>query len=211
MEQENEKNESRYAAWRNVSSMRQGLREYRDVLLREEHEKNHRNHHRIFSKNLCHLLRKLLGKHPYGSILVYAPHQSEVDIMPLVRELIEVKAVYFPKVINDKEMCAVLCTDIEKDLVETGTFGIREPVIDSKKMSFQEAMSIDVALITGLGFNSGKFRLGYGRGYYDRFLAVHSVGLKIGCFFDFQYISHWKEQNHDISMDMIVTDKRIYD
>ena len=62
-------------------------------------------------------------------------------------------------------------------------------------------------IIPMLGFNLDKYRIGYGKGYYDHYLKSHDC-LKIGLAFDDQQID-FKTETHDISLDYIITENRI--
>lgn len=52
-------------------------------------------------------------------------------------------------------------------------------------------------------------RLGYGGGYYDRYLRLHPSALRIAYGFDFQVVKSVPKEEHDERVDMIVTDKRV--
>ncbi len=159
------------------------------------------------SSNICFSLRKILEKHPYRLILFYAPFQKEVDIFPLANYLLKQnKKIAFPKVVSNISIVPFLCHNLEKDLVK-GFKGIREPKERSLKVKNKE---IDIVVVSGLGFNKALHRLGYGGGYYDRFFSKNNHFLKIGCFFNFQYLSTWVADLYDRSLDMIITEKEIY-
>lgn len=87
-----------------------------------------------------------------------------------------------------------------------GAYGIPEPM----RRETADIKTIDVALIPGIGFDRTGSRIGFGKGYYDRFLAEFK-GLKIGICYDFQILADIPSSEHDIKMDLIITEKRIYD
>lgn len=64
-------------------------------------------------------------------------------------------------------------------------------------------------VIPGLAFDHNGVRLGYGAGYYDRFLARYPSALKIGVAYGFQYVHELPREDHDICMDMVVTPEQI--
>ncbi len=67
----------------------------------------------------------------------------------------------------------------------------------------------DLTIVPGLSFDKNKNRLGYGGGYYDRFLAKNKT-IKVGLMIeDFKSIA-LETDDHDIKMDYIVSDKKIY-
>ena len=104
----------------------------------------------------------------------------------------EIKVCY-PKVLNDHDMKACLLPPDFDTKVKTLT-------IDKDL--------IDVCLMPGLAFTKIGQRLGYGKGYYDRYLE-NSKCLKIGLCFDFQVVDYIPVTDFDINADFIVTDKRI--
>lgn len=66
-----------------------------------------------------------------------------------------------------------------------------------------------IVLVPGLAFTKSGKRLGRGAGYYDRYLAKRDL-LKIGLCWEGQLLEELKTENHDILMDLVVTDKNIY-
>ena len=68
----------------------------------------------------------------------------------------------------------------------------------------------DVILVPVVAFDDDCNRLGYGGGWYDRFLAEQPMALKIGLAFDCQHVSMLRTEKHDIPLDVIVTESTIY-
>jgi 5-formyltetrahydrofolate cyclo-ligase len=68
---------------------------------------------------------------------------------------------------------------------------------------------VDLAVIPGLGFSETGARLGFGAGYYDRWLAKHPETEKIALCYEGQLVPDLPCEPHDISMDVIVTDRRL--
>lgn len=92
------------------------------------------------------------------------------------------------------------------DKLRTGAYGIREP----EKYKEVNISDIDIALIPGIAFDTRGMRIGFGKGYYDRFLESFK-GVKIGICYEFQVFSALNCDSHDVPMDMLVTERRIYD
>lgn len=86
-----------------------------------------------------------------------------------------------------------------------GAYGIREPY----KTVPIPVSAIDVAVIPGVAFGKHGERLGFGKGYYDRFLADFN-GIKLGVCYDFQLLDALPTDNYDVTMNTIITEKRIY-
>ena len=68
---------------------------------------------------------------------------------------------------------------------------------------------IDVAVIPGLGFSPLGHRLGFGAGYYDRWLAAQAGMVNIGVCFEFQITARIPTAAHDVTMDLVVTESRL--
>jgi 5-formyltetrahydrofolate cyclo-ligase len=68
----------------------------------------------------------------------------------------------------------------------------------------------DVILVPVLGFDEGLNRIGYGGGYYDRFLATQSEAIKIGVCYESGKVSEIPTEDHDVRLDKIVTEETIY-
>ena len=93
---------------------------------------------------------------------------------------------------------------ISGDFVK-GEYGISEPDV----LQPIQADEIDVLIVPALAFDRCGNRLGFGKGYYDRLLAEFN-GVKIGVAYDFQVLDKLPVTPNDIPMDMIVTEKEIY-
>lgn len=87
--------------------------------------------------------------------------------------------------------------------LELTPFGTMEPVNGT------EAEKIDVAIVPGIAFSESMDRVGYGAGYYDRFLSAHPEIKKIAVCYDFQVRNDFTAESHDVKMDFIVTEKRV--
>ena len=71
------------------------------------------------------------------------------------------------------------------------------------------AKKIDAFVIPGLAFDLSGFRIGWGRGYYDRFLSRNPLAVRIGAAYDFQLVKKIGTEPHDMRMDYIATEKRL--
>ena len=132
------------------------------------------------------------------TVMAYWPLPDEVDIRPLIAQLVtEGRTVLLPKVLDDEQMeLRRYCS--EADLAE-GAFHIMEPVGEP----YTDYDKIDVVLVPGMAFDAAGHRLGRGRGYYDRFLTAHSHLYKIGVCFPFQRVAEVPVEEHDICVDDI--------
>ena len=92
--------------------------------------------------------------------------------------------------------------------VRAGAYGIREPDRDrTRRVSPAE---VGFALVPGVAFDGNRRRIGYGAGYYDRFLrSVGPACVKAGLAFELQMADEIPSEAHDMSMDLIITERRI--
>lgn len=84
-----------------------------------------------------------------------------------------------------------------------GTWDIPEPPADAPL-----ATEVDAIVVPGLAFDPRGYRVGYGKGYYDRLLSKWPDAFTIGIAFDFQLVSETPNMPHDVPVRYVVTDKR---
>ena len=89
--------------------------------------------------------------------------------------------------------------------LEESKEGILEPSVESLQM----ILNPQCIFIPGLAFDMSGQRLGFGKGYYDRFLSKQN-GCKIGLFFEFQKVEKLQVEKHDVPLDIIITEKSKY-
>lgn len=136
-------------------------------------------------------------------VMAYCSFKNEPDLMGFVHALLDMeKHVALPYVTGDDSLIAV---DYNyESVMKSNIFGIPEPVIRNES----EQVEPDVVLVPGVAFDANLNRIGYGVGYFDRFLK-ETDALKIGICFDMQVASGILAEPHDVRMDMVVTEKRI--
>lgn len=149
-----------------------------------------------------------------NKILLYASFRSEVDTLDLLKYCIaNGKVAVLPKV--DKQNNELEIYDI-KDVGElaSGYFGIPEPnVSEDRRMSVE---NMDLILVPGVAFDEQCNRLGYGKGFYDKFLtkvkdkrSLQPSAFIIALAYEEQIVEALPSEVHDIKMNKIITDKRI--
>jgi 5-formyltetrahydrofolate cyclo-ligase len=140
-------------------------------------------------------------------IMAYMPIWDEVDILPLIlKALSEGRTIVVPKCDPvGRTMSVYAVENLDYDL-SCGFAGILEPDV-KKRLPYTE--SIDLILVPGRAFDLKGNRLGRGQGYYDRFLVSYATALKVGVAFDFQVLKQIEVSEHDVSMNYVVTEKRI--
>jgi len=139
----------------------------------------------------------------------YVSFNNEVNTLPILREAIKQnKQVAVPRVNANKDGLSFYeIKDIERDL-ELGSFKILEPIPERTKQISPEIPELHI--VPGIVFDKKGFRIGYGRGYYDKFLnTISQEAIKVALAFDFQVIDKIPVGVNDIPIDLIITDKKI--
>jgi len=152
------------------------------------------------------ITRKLLELsviHEARAAFVYVSTTGEVETHRLIDRLTARGIVVLVPRITDREhMRAVRFPGWSA--MEAGPLGILAPIGDT---AWNEP--VDVAIVPGLGFTTSGDRLGFGAGYYDRWLADQDEMTKIGVAFDYQIVERVPHEPHDVPMDLITTESRL--
>lgn len=125
---------------------------------------------------------------------IYYPIQNEVNIDGLN---LKGKTVLYPKINNNNELDFYLTNN--KTKWEINKYGIKEP--KSGKIMNED---IDLLIIPALARNSNNYRLGYGKGYYDKFIKKHYPLYKIGVLFD-NYTIEFVSDIWDMKLDEFIS------
>lgn len=140
------------------------------------------------------------------NIFTFVSFKSEVFTHNFIKNsILNGKKIFIPHII-DKTMHPVELKDF-KDL-EIGFYNILSMPEDKIKIS--KGDEIDLVIVPGLIFGKNMYRIGYGGGYYDKFLSNKEISAyKLGICYDFQVIDEIQNDIYDIPVDKIITDKRI--
>ena len=134
------------------------------------------------------------------TIMVYISYNGEVDTKALIEKALS----------DGKKLCAPVCIDKETMVAKSfnsydeliiGAYGIKEP-------QGAEVCDIDLILVPGVAFSKNLYRIGYGAGYYDRFLEKNSA-ITCGLFYEEQK-ADFLEDSHDKQLDFVITEEKIY-
>lgn len=137
------------------------------------------------------------------TIACYHPIQNEVDLTSFIQACqSNNKRLVFPKV-HSKEMQFYAVDQLEEQL-QPGSFGILEP--DTAICDLVAPGEIDVFIVPGVAFDLLGFRVGYGGGYYDRYLLnKRKDAITIGVGYDFQLLHAIESDDFDIPLDYVIT------
>lgn len=132
------------------------------------------------------------------TIYGYLPYNQEVRTVPMLRRaLADGKAVAVPKVFGD-EMKFILLSDLSQ--VAKGYAGIPEPIADGPEAADPHAL----VLMPGLAFDPAGHRIGYGGGFYDKFLAREPEHPTVALCYDFQVLPRLETEAFDIPVDLVL-------
>lgn len=139
-------------------------------------------------------------------IALYAATRGEADVSALFHSLRAMGwQVVLPQVVSKTEMVMRVVADWSTLVPDT--FGILAPAPSAPAV---HPSQVDVALVPGLGFTRSGGRLGYGGGYYDRWLAQASEGITtIGVGFDVQVRDVLPVAAHDVPLCYVVTEQGV--
>ena len=132
------------------------------------------------------------------TIYGYLPYNQEVRTWALLEQaLADGKQIAVPKVYGD-EMRFILMKDLSR--VAPGYAGIPEPVDDGPVADDPQAL----VLMPGMVFDKAGHRIGYGGGFYDRFLAREPGHPTLALCYDFQLLEHIPTEEFDIPVDAVL-------
>ena len=141
-------------------------------------------------------------------ILLYAPIKSEIDVMPIFElALSRGKRVAFPRC-NIEERTMKFHFVSSSDDLESGAYGIREPKENLPVYDPETSTGGAICFVPGLAFDVYGYRLGYGKGYYDKFMDVFK-GSTIGVAYTSQILPSLPKGRFDKHCDALITEKGI--
>ena len=149
---------------------------------------------------LCHLLPLL---EDYDPILTYVSKDLEVDTHGLIDNLLLGGKHIIVPIIEKKTVTLRLSYLEDRCHLVESTFRVPEPIGHEIPVNGDD---IPIGVIPLLAFDTCGNRLGYGAGYYDRFLISHPGMVKIGVAFSCQQVQGVPADKNDVRMDWIVTE-----
>ncbi|NDV24222.1 5-formyltetrahydrofolate cyclo-ligase [Desulfovibrio sp. JC022] len=162
------------------------------------------------SRNIVNTVLSLEQWGRAEEVLLYWPIRNEVDIRPLLENAWNSgKRLFMPCCRkNEPGQMDFGVVRAEADLT-SGSFGIKEPC--RTRCEFPDAVSPDLIIVPGVGFDRSGFRIGFGGGYYDRFLArpQKDAFLSVGVCYDFQLVEGFPVEPWDKNVQLVCTDKEL--
>ena len=151
------------------------------------------------SKRLGEQLRACELYQNAKTVYGYLPYNQEVRTVPMLEQAIaDGKRVAVPKCYGE-EMRFLYIRDFEKE-VAPGYAGIPEPIADEPVADDKTAL----VLMPGLAFDPMGHRIGYGGGFYDRFLSNEPDHPTLALCYGFQMVDHLETEEFDIPVDQVL-------
>ena len=132
-------------------------------------------------------------------VFCYVSYGSEVDTHTLINQMLGLGKVVLVPLCTDKNGSMISVRINSFDELKEGMYGIFEPVCCTEF----DKTKIDVSIIPGVAFDKKGYRIGYGKGYYDRFLADIST-FKIGLSHSELYFDSLVHDENDVKVDMVI-------
>ena len=172
------------------AALRRSIREQKRAMTEEEIVLRSARLGELFAASAAYRNAKTV----YG----YLPYNQEVRTVPMLeRALRDGKRVAVPKVYGDT-MRFIYLDDMSQ--VETGYAGIPEPIADGPVADDPTAL----VLMPGLAFDKAGHRIGYGGGFYDKFLAAEPEHPTLALCYAFQMLEHLDTEEFDIPVDEVL-------
>ena len=172
------------------AALRREIREKKRAMSPEEMESRSARLGELFVQTEAYRKAKTI----YG----YMPYNQEVRTIPIMEKALrDGKKIAVPKVYGDT-MRFIYLDDLTQ--VEKSDMGIPEPVADEPVAEDKTAL----VLMPGLAFDEAGHRIGYGGGFYDKFLVAEPNHPTVALCYDFQMFAHLDTEEFDIPVDMVI-------
>jgi len=175
-------------------ALRQAMLKTRDSLSRE-----------VLDKMSEMIQARVLNMNEFISakiVAAYHPMGSEVSTLKILSSVLQLNKRLALSRVEDGTITFAEVKDLEKDL-EIGQYKIMEPKNHCLKMN-----EMDLVLVPGIAWDKHGYRLGYGKGYYDRYLANLQT-VSVGLAYSFQVLEDIPHGRNDFHVNLIVTEKSI--
>ena len=156
------------------------------------------------SRAICRVLMTLVRDRE--TVMIYTSKEKEVSTVPLIAALLKHGNPVVVPIIVREDISLRLSYLHDFSVLVPSTFGVPEPIGSEIPAKGED---VDTIILPMLGFDRTGGRIGYGAGYYDRFLEKYPAMRKIGIAFAFQEIGRLPLDETDVRMDYIVTEEGI--
>lgn len=157
---------------------------------------------------ICKCAQGLVSFRYAEFVLLYAATDNEIDVSAIAEVAFKAgKKVAFPR--SDKDTHTMKYHFVSSlDELTVDTYGIKEPPKDAPVYDPSKESGSAVCFIPGLLYDKAGYRLGYGKGFYDRYLSAFS-GCKIGVIYSDYILPTVPRGRFDVSVDILLTEKGV--
>lgn len=182
-------------------SIRKNIISKRDSLEYEEKKQ--------FDKRIKDILKASNFYKEAKNIFIYVGFGSEINTADYINEFLkEGKKIFVPRIdIGKKVMDAVSINSLQE--LKANKFGILEPDKDNEVIDKNE---LDLIIVPGVAFDCNGGRVGYGGGYYDKYMKdIDGDICRVAICYNFQLLEYLPIEDHDIKVHKIITEDGIVD
>ena len=141
-------------------------------------------------------------------LFCYVSFRSEVDTIPIIETSLRMgKTVAVPRINMDTGEMKALVIENTGPSLEPGAYGILEPAEGCVELDYRK---LDLIIAPGLAFTSRGERLGYGGGFYDRFMERHIHATACALSYDCLMLDQIPVKGHDIPVDYVITESGVH-
>jgi len=177
--------------------------EYKQRRLEMSVEERHRR-----DEAICHVAEGLVSFRYAEYVLLYAATEGEIDVNAIAElALAKGKKVCFSR--SDVKTHTMTYHIVQSlDDLQVGAYGILEPPEDAPLYEPEKDTGAAVCFVPGLVYDKAGYRLGYGKGFYDRYLSAFS-GCTIGVVYSDYILPVVPRGRFDVSVDILLTEKGV--
>ena len=161
-----------------------------------------------YSNSILEKIKSLKEYEQAETVMLYLSYGSEVITDVMVKEfLLDGKDVAVPVISNpgDGIMHAIKINSLQECNIKV--YGIRQPEFDESLIV--DKKDVDIILVPGIVFDTKGYRIGYGKGYYDRWLEGTDIKKRIGLAYEVQVVPELPKGKFDLPVGTIITEKEI--
>lgn len=156
---------------------------------------------------ICRKIASTVSFRFADTVMLYSALPSEIDLTELAETaLAQGKRVVLPRCVEGSPLMN-FHTVTDLSALEKGSFSIMEPPADSPIWAPADADKA-ICIIPGVIFDMQGHRIGYGKGYYDRYFSDKTV-QRIGVVYDDFILKSLPHGRYDLAVDLIITEKRL--
>lgn len=161
-----------------------------------------------YDEAICKRFLDLASYRYAKTILVYSHIKGEIDINPIILDaLSKGKKVAFPRCCDDNTMVFHYVNDLSE--LTPGKMGIPEPSKDAPIYNVKESYTEPaICFVPALVYDKEGYRIGYGGGYYDRYLNIFK-GSRMGLIYKDFILNKVPRGKYDLAVDALVTEKGV--